>query len=229
MRNKGKVCVCSGGVMTGDSCAAASAPAGHRGDGLENIACNNGLLTCDWWANPLLSYFKYCLHGKCEVYTVFQVFFFYFSIKNEFAMCNICVHSNYQLHTCGSRTRVTEIISRELPTLECIFIPRCSCNRLRQHTIVHGCWFPGAIIICASVCGNSDENDWKTPWQQPGNGSQSICAFLNKCSSPPQTVFNGSFFFLSYPRLPFRLHLSIPSLPFDSRSPGTPTFLFVPY
>lgn len=156
-------------------------------------------------------------------------FFFYFSIKNEFAMCDICVHSNYQLHTCGSRTRVTEIISRELPTLECIFIPRCGCNRLRQHTIVHGCWFPGAIIICASVCGNSDENDWKTPWQQPGNGSQSICAFLNKCSSPPQTVFNGSFFFLSYPRLPFRLHLSIPSLPFDSRSPGTPTFLFVPY
>lgn len=49
-------------------------------------------------------------------------------------MCAICVHSNYQLHTCGSRTRVTEIISRELPTLECIFVPRCSCNRLTDNT-----------------------------------------------------------------------------------------------
>lgn len=97
--------------MTWDSCAAASAPAGHRGDGLENIACNIGLLTCEnrGLIDGQILYFhifKYCLHGKCEFYTVFRVdvilFLFFKIMKNEFAIL-VCIVITSYIHVGHAR------------------------------------------------------------------------------------------------------------------------------
>lgn len=101
-------------------------------------------------------------------------------------MDDICAYSNYQLHTCGSHICFSEYYLRGITQCRMHFHLRGAlidshshfkCNTHRHSHIMIRC-VVDAIIICASVW-IFEENDWKTPWQQPGNGTQSICFKLS--------------------------------------------------
>lgn len=133
-------------------------------------------------------------------------------------MGDICVYSNYQLHTCGLRARVSENYLKGITTLECISIPRWGRNRLRliwdaTHTIVHAYW--SAVRLVRSLFMHLSVEFWRKWLKWHDNNLATVAKasvlFFCKCSSFPQTFFNGSFFL--YKLSPFPPASLIYSLP----------------